>query len=147
MESLKKYLSTFDVLLFGGLGCGVLILCVLGSAFVYIWQNPPGPSAPAAPPSLPILKTATPPAIDISSPTLSPTLIPTQSGAVTPMPDSSFIPDFGGGPVPSGKIVFTCYINQIDQICIMNAAGTGRKQLTNFPATAFYPSLSRDGQT
>src|SRR5204862_1050435 len=47
---------------------------------------------------------------------------------------------------PTGKIVFACYINQIDQICLMNADGTGRLQLTKFPATAFYPSLSHDGQ-
>jgi hypothetical protein len=40
MESLKKYLSAFDVLLIGGVGCGALVLCILGSAFVYIWHNP-----------------------------------------------------------------------------------------------------------
>jgi hypothetical protein len=45
MESLKKYLTAFDLMLFGGLGCGALALCILGSAFVYIWQNPPGSSA------------------------------------------------------------------------------------------------------
>jgi Tol biopolymer transport system component len=92
----------------------------------------------------------TAPVLDVSTPTLAPTLIPTLAptldgaGSSTLMP--SFIPDFGGEAVPSGKIVFACYINQIDQICIMNADGTGRKQLTNFPATAFYPSLSPDGQ-
>src|SRR4030095_5478826 len=45
------------------------------------------------------------------------------------------------------KIVFACYINQIDQICIMNADGSGRRQLTNSPTTSFYPSLSPAGQT
>ena len=148
MESLKKYLPAFDILLFGGLGCGALALCILGSAFVYIWQNPPRASAEQTPVST--LPTAAPagtsPVFDLSTPTLSPTLGPTQEGAVSPTLMPTFIPDLGGDS-SSGKIVFACYVNQIDQICIMNADGSGRRQLTNFTATAFYPSLSRDGQT
>jgi TolB protein len=144
MESPKKLLPTFDLLLFGGLGCGALALCVLGSLFVFLWQNPPHRSAAQTPvgssSSLPtVTPAAATPAFSLSTPTASSTLVPTA------MP--SFVPSFGEGPSPSGKIVFTCFINQIDQICIMNADGTGRKQLTNFPATAYYASLSRDGQT
>ena len=152
MESLKKFLPAFDIFLFGGLGCGALVLCILASAFVYIWQNPVGASSsatatPAVAPAVtaPVLDVSTPTATQ--SPTLIPTLVPTLDGAGSPILMPSFIPDFGGGSVPSGKIVFACYVNQIDQICIMNADGTGRKQLTDFPATAFYPSLSPDGQT
>jgi Tol biopolymer transport system component len=153
MESLKKYLSSFDLFLFGGLGCGALALCILGSAFVYIWQNPPEARSSATetpfgfgglPANTPVITT---PGFDISTPTFSPTLVPTLDGAISPTLDPSFVPNFGGGSSPSGKIAFACYINQIDQICIMNADGTGRKQLTNFPSTAFYPSLSPDGQT
>ena len=149
MESLKKFLPTFDLLLFGGLGCGALILCILGSAFVYIWQNPPGSrltgtQTPVASGGLP---TVTAPAPVVSTATFSPTLVPTLETAGSPTLAPSFAPDFGGAPVHSGKIVFTCYINQIDQICIMNADGTGRKQLTHSPTTAYYPSLSPDGQT
>ncbi len=151
MESLKKYLSAFDVLLIGGVGCGALFLCILGSAFVYIWHNPSLTGSSPTAVSVGNLPTVTsviiPPGIDLSTPTLSPTLVPTLAGSVALTPTSSFIPSFSDGAVPSGKIVFACYINQIDQICIMNADGTGRKQLTNFPATAFYPSLSPDGQT
>lgn len=146
MEFLKKYLSTFDILLFGGLGCGALLLCVLGSVGVYLWQNPPHTSVARTP-----LVSGSPPTVapavatqdsDVSTPTSSPPLIPTLNGAAP-----TTLPDFGGGSVPSGKIVFACYINQIDQVCIMNADGSGRRQLTNFKSTAFYPSLSRDGQT
>ena len=149
MESLKKYLPAFDLMLFGGLGCGALALCVLGSIFVYIWRNPPRTSVTETPfvPGMPTLTpVGTSPVFDLSTPTLSPTLIPTsdEAGAPTLMP--TLIPDLGGGS-SSGKIVFACYINQIDQICIMNGDGSGRRQLTNFPATAFYPSLSPDGQT
>jgi tol-pal system beta propeller repeat protein TolB len=58
------------------------------------------------------------------------------------------LPDNGGGNGGlSGKIVFTCYIKQIDQICIMNADGSGREQLTDFSATTYYASLSPDGHT
>jgi Tol biopolymer transport system component len=152
MESLKKFLPAFDIFLFGGLGCGALVLCILASAFVYLWQNPVGASSsatatPAVSPAVtvPVVDVSTPTATQ--SPTLIPTLVPTLDGAGSPTLMPSFIPDFGGEAVPSGKLVFACYLNQIDQICIMNADGTGRKQLTNFPATAFYPSLSPDGQT
>jgi TolB protein len=151
MESLKKYLPAFDLMLFGGLGCGVLALCVLGSLFVYIWQNPARTSATETPFAFGSLPTITPagttPVFELSTSTISPTLVPTVGSPVIPTPDSSFVPNFGGGSVPTGKIVFACYINQIDQICLMNADGSGRRQLTNFPSTAFYPSLSPDGQT
>jgi TolB protein len=149
MDSLKRFLPAFDLFLFGGLSCGALILCILGSAFVYMWRNPPGPRAfvTQTPVAFSGLPTVTAPVPDVSTPTLSPTLVPTLDDVVSPTLVPSFIPDFGGSPSPSGKIVFTCYINQIDQICIMNADGTGRKQLTDFSATAFYPSLSPDGQT
>jgi Tol biopolymer transport system component len=55
------------------------------------------------------------------------------------------MPDFGGSGA-SGKIVYVCYVQQIDQICLMNADGSSRRQLTDFPSTAYYPSLSPDGQ-
>lgn len=144
MESFKKYLSPFDIFLFSGLGCGVLILCVLGSVGIYLWQNPPHaspretPRVSRVPPITPSVNT---PVFGFSTSTVPPTFVPTLNGAVP-----TALPNSGGFP-SSGKIVFTCYINQIDQICIMNANGTGRRQLTNATATAFYPSLSRDGQT
>jgi len=147
MDSFRKFFTAFDVLLFTGIGCGALVLCVLGSAFVYLWQNPPErPSPPLV--GLPtITPGVTAPGFGASTPTLAPTLVPTQSGGIPSTLFPTFVPSFGDGVSPSGKIVFTCYINQIDQICIMNADGSGRRQLTNFQATAYYASLSRDGQT
>ena len=139
MDSLKKYLPAFDVMLFTGLGCGALALCILGSAFVYLWQNLPGqrslatqiPEGPGALSTVTPVVTA-PFSTLTATATLSPPLVPTLegSGSATQLPP--FLPDFGGGPIPTGKIVYVCYINQIDQICIMNADGSGRRQLTNF---------------
>ena len=145
MESFKNFRETFDVVLVGGVGCGFLGLCLLMGLFAYLWRNPPNVSSAATqtPVAMTVLPTLTPastaPVLDLSTPTLSPTFIPTATGSISP--------DFGNEPAPTGKIVFTCYINQIDQICLMNADGTGRKQLTNFKSTAFYASLSPDGQT
>jgi tol-pal system beta propeller repeat protein TolB len=135
MESPKKILPILDAFLIGGLGCGVLGLCILAGVFVYVWQNPPG-SRPeptqVVSPVTPVVSTSFP---DLSTPTLSPTIIP------------SLIPSTFPGASAGGKIVFTCFIEQIDQICLMNADGSGRRQLTNLSATAFYASLSPNGQT
>ncbi|HSL29779.1 MAG TPA: hypothetical protein VK900_11305, partial [Anaerolineales bacterium] len=78
METLKKNFSTFDSFLFGGLGCGALVLCILGSAFVYLWQNPPSsrPAAAATPPGIGDM-TPTVPGLDFATPTFAPTLLPT----------------------------------------------------------------------
>ena len=140
MKSPKKFLPVFDALLIGGLGCGVIGLCILMGGFVYAWQNPPVPRATltqvefsGSPIASPVVTT---PSLNLSTPTLSPTIVP----SLIPSPIT-------GGSSSSGKIVFTCFINQIDQICIMNADGTGRRQLTDLQATAFYASLSPDGQT
>lgn len=60
----------------------------------------------------------------------------------------------GSIPAPSaldqltGKIVFTCQVTKVqatDQICIMNADGSGFRQLTSDPVRHYYPSLSPDG--
>src|SRR5687768_9481444 len=140
MESLKKFLPVFDVFLIGGLGCGVLGLCLLIGVFFYIWRNPPVPRPSATPDGLAELPTA--PAFDFLTATLVPAN-PTLDATLVPTP----IPPFVSNSSIPGKIVFTCFIDQIDQICIMNADGTGRRQLTEFDATAFYASLSPDGQT
>lgn len=144
MSKLKRMLPAFDFFLFGGLGCGVLALCLLGSVFVYLWQNPPRSPAEETPigfGSLPA-PTITTPTRDFATATLAPNL-----EEVPPNPIPSFVSDRGSVFPESGTIVFTCFIDQIDQICIMNADGTGRRQLTDFQATAFYPSLSPNGET
>ncbi len=46
---------------------------------------------------------------------------------------------------PSGKIVYTCFFDGFDEICIMDADGSNQKRLTEVKATDFYASLSTDG--
>jgi Tol biopolymer transport system component len=46
---------------------------------------------------------------------------------------------------PTGKIVYTCQTKG-DEICIINADGTGWRQLTDYASASFYGSLSPDGQ-
>jgi Tol biopolymer transport system component len=146
MDSLRKYLPAFDALLFGGLGCGALVLCALGSVFVYLWQNPSGSRRPATQTPVDLLVSPSIPTGTAPVPELStPTLFPTTGGGDSPTLTPTFMPDFGGSGA-SGKIVYVCYVQQIDQICLMNADGSGRRQLTDFPSTAYYPSLSPDGQ-
>jgi Tol biopolymer transport system component len=143
MESLKKFLPVFDIFLIGGLGCGALGLCLLVGAFFYIWRNPPVPRSSATQTPVGFVGLPTAPVFSFPTATLSPATNPTLDGTLSP----TLIPSYMPGSSLSGKIVFTCFIDQIDQICIMNADGTGRRQLTDFDATAFYASLSPDGQT
>ena len=144
MSTPNKLLSSFDKILLAGIGCGVLGICVLAGVCSYIWVNLPNQSPKASP--IVSLPSETPIALtlDFSTPsslsTIEPGVFPS---TVIPSP----IPSFVGNPAPIGRIVFTCFIKQIDQICLINADGTNRKQLTEFEATAFYASMSPDGQT
>ena len=60
------------------------------------------------------------------------------------------VPTVSAGEGPTGHIVFTCQIYKYqssDQVCIMNADGTGYRRLTTDDGVRhFYPSLSPDGR-
>ncbi len=144
MASGKGFFSTVDKLFLGGLGCGVLVLCGIVAWFVYIVQNLPVPSSNATQVSFSDDPTQTlnPPIVDFPTSAI-PTFTEISPPTAIPFP----VPSFGDSPAPTGKIVFVCFIKQIDQICLMNADGSGREQLTDFNVTTFYPSLSPDGQT
>ena len=61
------------------------------------------------------------------------------------------IPSPSASDQPQGHIVFTCQIFRIqsaDQICIMNADGSGFRRLTTADGTRhYYPSLAPNGQS
>jgi len=65
--------------------------------------------------------------------------LPTQTAATPPVTDPAI-------DEPTGKIVYTCQIKG-DEICVINADGSGLRQLTDTPLASFSSSLSRDGQT
>lgn len=48
--------------------------------------------------------------------------------------------------IHGGHIVFTCTRKSINQICLINADGTGYTQLTNETTNAYYPAISPDGK-
>jgi tol-pal system beta propeller repeat protein TolB len=149
MDSSKEYFQKLDRFLIAGLGCGIVGLCCLAFGFIYTFRNPPS-QRPAATQTLPGtagFSTVTPDSLTATlSPLETPTFVPTRStpevAVVTAAPQPG-----SNNSSPTGKIVFTCYVQQIDQICLMNADGSGRRQLTHFQATTFYPSLSPDGDT
>lgn len=146
MQSSNKRILT-------GLGCGLILVCILAGYFIYIVQNLPAEPPPSgtmqSTPTVDSIQLTTPTshAIFQSTETLLPTSFPTLEETLFLTPIPSPIPDSFDDAPPVGKIAFACYIKQIDQICLMNADGTGRTQLTNFNATSFYPSISHDGET
>jgi TolB protein len=151
MESSKKFFQTFDKFLIAGLCCGVIGLCCLATAFVFTFRYPPNarPISTQTMTGTTVFSTMTPgigaPTQPIITPTLFPTFTPlaaTEAEVSTPVSNPNT-----DNNSPSGRIAFTCFIQQIDQICLMNADGSGRKQLTKFSATTFYPSVSPDGKT
>lgn len=157
MKFSAKFNSAFDKYLVGGLGCGLIVLCVLLSSFYVIWQNPPRsrPTATQAllgPGGMPVTPGPSPTALfQFATPTDQLAGLPTdlaEPSATLPPAGAipSPVPQFDPSP-PRGKIVFTCFIGGIDQICLMNADGSERKQLTDFEATSYYASLSPDGDT
>lgn len=96
-----------------------------------------GPSAPVDQPT-PVLP------VEVQTQVFQPgvTLAPAELPHTSP---TAGLPQFD--VPPPGKIVFTCFDGQFDQICLMNADGSQRRQLTDIQATNFYPSLSADGET
>lgn len=71
-----------------------------------------------------------------------PTLAPVIAATATQTPDPA---------TPTGKIVYVCQMFKVqvgDQICIMNADGTGQHRLTTEDYTRhFYPSIAPDGES
>jgi len=138
-----------NILLVGGLGCGLLLTWLVIGLVIYIvrirpasLRTPPKLDHITSTSSVPTPLSALQPTESVFQ-TTAPTLAEITSLTQIPSPDPGF---FGDTP-PTGRIAFACYIEQIDQICLMNADGTNRTQLTNFDATAFYPSISPDGTT
>jgi tol-pal system beta propeller repeat protein TolB len=87
-----------------------------------------------------VFVTSTPLSVNVEQSTATPTPLP-----------SNDIPSPSAADGLTGHIVFTCQVfkeTARDQICIMNADGTGFRRLTNDDSKRhFYPSLSPDGKS
>jgi TolB protein len=87
-----------------------------------------------------------------SRPTPPPLVFPTHANATptSQLPPSLQTPTPITGAGPTGKIVYVCQVfksQASDQICIINADGTGQRRLTTRDdARHYYPSLAPDGQ-
>lgn len=116
---------------------------LIGYAILVVANEPTRTSPPILDLPLSVSPTAETVFFPTDIATLPPTLELTPTIEQIPTPQ----PAYNDTPPPIGKIVFTCFVKQIDQICLLNADGSGRKQLTNLKATTYYGSLSPDGQT
>ena len=88
----------------------------------------------APPATFDLPSTATPTNTPTPTETAVPTNTPTPSATSPPPPNPARVE-------PAGRIVFTCFIDSIDQLCTVNADATGYTQITNTEATDFYGSF------
>jgi TolB protein len=129
-------LALFAVILVSGLG---RILSPASSPTIDLFATLSASTPVSAYSPAPITPTATS-AFNFSEPTIMPE--PSAVGATG-------VPTVSSQDGPTGHIVFTCQIYKVqaaEQICIMNADGTGYRRLTTEDDIRhFYPSLSPDG--
>jgi Tol biopolymer transport system component len=83
--------------------------------------------------------------------TTNPAQVGTPVFLSTPIPSTITAPTFSSADQPKGQIVYTCQIFKVqasNQICIINADGTGFRRLTTDDNRQhYYPSLSPDGKS
>jgi len=124
----------------------VLLSCNIGSA----------PASPESPNLLATLQASTPegyisptPGDPTPTPSFGDLATAPPATAVTGIPTSIPTPSTNDGL--TGRIVFTCQVHQVqayNQICIINADGTGWRRLTTDDSRQhYYPSLSPDGKS
>jgi hypothetical protein len=141
---LKKYkLLWITAALFFTLGCGLFAPTAAPDSDLFATlqaSTPSGFSSPVVtqPGTTPVFNSFTP----VATPTNDPS-VPDSAATSVPSPSSS--------DQPTGHIVFTCQIFKVqamNQVCIMNADGTGFRRLTTEDNIQHvYPSLSPDGQS
>ncbi|GAB4419883.1 MAG: hypothetical protein Kow002_07880 [Anaerolineales bacterium] len=129
------------------IACGFVVL--IGFLLFGIRQL----NAPASPPTIDLFATLSAsspvPGSELTPipPTGYPTVDVSTAKLTLPAPTKT-VPS--SGTEPTGKIAFTCQVNKVqasDQICVINADGSGFKQLTFDYVRHFYPSMSPDGKS
>jgi len=106
----------------------------------------------ASTPELNLLATLSASTPRSGKPTAAAVLTPTSAfNFPTSIPSTFSAPTSASTMQPKGQIVFTCQIYKtqgVDQICIVNADGTGFRRLTTDDGKKhYYPSLAPDGKS
>ncbi|MGQ0604808.1 MAG: hypothetical protein ACT4QE_24265 [Anaerolineales bacterium] len=123
-----------------GVGLGILTVCVGAAILAGLWLRPAQPApvvnATQAASPLPPQSIAT---LPVDPPTLaaSATLPPPLTPARRPLNE---LPN-----PPVGKITFTCFDGNDDEICLLALADMGIAQLTNNDVGDWYASITSDG--
>jgi tol-pal system beta propeller repeat protein TolB len=136
-------------LLGAGLGA-VVFVCALAVGGAFVVLNTLPPRAPTATPFAEIPVSPTAPNETAAVPP-TPAALPTVVNPTLAAPSATTtgVPMTNLTEPPRGKIVFTCYdsLNRNDELCLINADGSGLVRLTQNSVGDFYGSLSPDGQT
>lgn len=139
----KNKLLWITAALFFVLGCGLFAPTAAPDSDLFATLQASTPSEFSSPV---VTEPGTTPVFNFSTPVATPTTDPSN-------PDSAAtsVPSPSSSDQPTGHIVFTCQIFKVqamNQICIMNADGTGyRRVTTEDNIQHVYPSLSPDGQS
>ena len=112
-----------------GMGCGFVALAIFMATF-WVFTSRFGPSSSGS-----VTLEVEPYHTELAND------VPTESPSVTATTETRWF-----GP-PSGKIVYTCFHDGYDEICIMDADGSDQRRLTEVKATDFYASLLTDGSS
>lgn len=98
--------------------------------------------------------TFTPDISPTPSPTITPTFTVTNTFTSTPSHTPTYTPTLTPSRTPTEiprllslaetRIVYTCFVNRIDQICVMNGDGSNQRQLTAYGATSWYGAIFGD---
>ena len=105
-------LKPVESILVGALALGFLGLCILIVYSVIVVANEPVEGLRTPEPGSPL--TASPTAGTLILPTDSAAPLPSPTLALQPEQIPTPIPSFNDSPPPVGKIVFACYIQQIE---------------------------------
>jgi predicted Ser/Thr protein kinase len=141
------------------IGLGALVCCgglILGGWMLSARGLWPGltpvvvtatPAPPSATPAVIIVEITSTPAPPTMTPRPSDTPAPaTATPTPTSIPTATPTRHIASGE-PRGRIVFTCFDGNDDEVCLMNADGSGLTQLTDNDFGDWYASLSPDGQS
>jgi len=127
-------------------------LFVFLAALIFIIACNGGSSAPTRVPDLLATLAASTPLS--GNPALPPAVSATPGSPLflsTPIPSTQTVATSSSSNPPSGHIVYTCQIFKVqasNQICIINADGSGFRRLTTDNTRQhYYPSLSPDGKS